>query len=166
LTAVRPPPGTLAAAVAGNLTAHFESTGQLPVLVERVSAERCVAVTGPAGTGKSVLAAALGRPELAPGVVPKGLVQAMVFLDRGSTDISVARELRDQLRVTVPSFTAAEAAYRSTGEPTWPRLRPHQPPRLRPQPPRHPHHPRRHRLLDRAGRGRGRGVAAVSGAAA
>src|SRR5262249_18196746 len=97
-----PPPGTPAAAVAGNLTAHFEVTGQLPALVERVSAERCVAVTGPAGTGKSVLAAALGRPELAPGVVPARLVQAMVFLGRGSTYISVARDLRHQLPVTLP----------------------------------------------------------------
>ncbi|HSV65487.1 MAG TPA: tetratricopeptide repeat protein [Mycobacteriales bacterium] len=112
-----PPPGTSAAAVAGNLTTHFEATSHLPALIERATAERCMAVTGPAGTGKSVLVAALGRPELAPGVVPAGLVHAMVFLDPGSTDISIAYELRDQLRLTLPSFTAAEAAYRSSDGP-------------------------------------------------
>jgi hypothetical protein len=65
-----PVAGTPAAGNAERLTAWFQPTGDLERVVELSRLASLVAVVGEAGVGKSAIAAALIRPEVAPGIVP------------------------------------------------------------------------------------------------
>ena|GEM_PF-4799307 len=58
---------------------------------------RLVTLVGGAGTGKSALAAALTRPELAPGIVFPGLVDALAFASVSPTAAEIAAALAAQL---------------------------------------------------------------------
>ncbi|MGW6737969.1 tetratricopeptide repeat protein [Streptomyces sp. NPDC055013] len=90
---------------------HFRPTRPLSEIVEASTAHRCVAVRGPAGYGKTTLLAALTRPELAPDAVPDGFVHGLRLLKRQETGDRVSRDLAQQLRITVPGFAEAVAAY-------------------------------------------------------
>jgi hypothetical protein len=66
-----------------------------------------VVLTGAAGAGKSSLAAALARPEIAGGHVPDGFVHAIAVLGLTTNQRSLADDLERQLRRSVPGFAGA-----------------------------------------------------------
>ena len=75
---------------------------------------------GDAGAGKSAIAAALIRPEVAPGIVPPRFAQAVVFASESSTPTQVAMDLSGQLGRSVPGFTELARAFeRATSEEEW-----------------------------------------------
>lgn|GEM_PF-6218366 len=61
-------------------------------------------MVGPAGSGKTVLLAALARPDACVGIVPADVLRSLVFCDATMTVESLALELWDQLLVSVPGF--------------------------------------------------------------
>jgi NACHT domain/Tetratricopeptide repeat len=93
------------------LTLAYQVTPDLAEVVARSQAERCVAVVGAAGSGKSALAAALAWPEVAGGSVPAGFVQAVAFLTEATTAQELARILAEQLVRSVPRFQDAQQAF-------------------------------------------------------
>jgi hypothetical protein len=93
------------------LTLAYQVTPDLPAVVARSQAERCVPVEGVAGSGKSALAAALAWPEVAGGAVPAGFVQAVAFLTEATTAQELARILAEQLARSVPQFQEAQQAF-------------------------------------------------------
>lgn len=93
-------------------TLHFQPTAALRRLVEASKADPVVLLTGPAGAGKSTLAAALARPELTEGAVPDGFVQAIAVLKAGTNENDLAVDLEIQLRRTVPDFATAVDEFR------------------------------------------------------
>lgn len=107
-------PGT--AALAGRiaygqlerLTRDYVDTGAQEEVLER-SAQRCVAIVGHAGTGKSALLAALARPEF--GLAPASFVNAFAFASAATSATALPAELADQLRKMVPSFEGAATVY-------------------------------------------------------
>lgn len=88
------------------LTLAYQPTAALGEVVARSRAERCLAVVGEAGTGKSALAAALAWPKVAEGIVPAGFVQAIVLLTEATTPQELARVLTEQLARAVPGSAA------------------------------------------------------------
>ena len=74
-----PAAGTPAADNVERLTAWFQPTGDLERVVEFSQLHPLVAVVGEAGTGKSTIAAALIRPEVAPGIIPWRFAQPVQF---------------------------------------------------------------------------------------
>jgi hypothetical protein len=93
------------------LTRAYQVTPDLGEIVWRSQAERCVAVLGAAGSGKSALAAALAWPEVAGGTVPAGFVQAVALLTEATTAQELARILAEQLAQSVPRFREAQQAF-------------------------------------------------------
>ncbi|WP_052494251.1 tetratricopeptide repeat-containing protein [Nitrosospira sp. NpAV] len=93
------------------LTRAYQPTLALHEIVTRSQAERCVAVVGDAGTGKSALAAALAWPKAAPEVIPAGFVHAIVLLNEAMTPRELARILTEQLVRSVPGFRKAQQAF-------------------------------------------------------
>ena len=115
-----PAAGTPAADNAERLTAWFRPTADLERVVEFSQAHPLVAVVGGAGAGKSAIAAALIRPEVAPGIVPPRFAQAVVFASESSTPTQVAMDLSGQLGRSVPGFTElAHAFEQATSEEKW-----------------------------------------------
>ncbi len=96
-----------AAAEIKRLTACFQPTPELDSIVAASEEERCVAVVGDAGTGKSALAAALARAEVAEGHVREGFVQAIAFLSKSTTSGELASQLAEQLERSMPQAFAA-----------------------------------------------------------
>jgi hypothetical protein len=88
-------------------TEYFQPTPQLDALVEAARSHSVVVLTGEAGAGKSTLAAALVRPELARGHVPAGFVHAIAVLGLTSNQRSVADDLERQLQRSLPGFAGA-----------------------------------------------------------
>ena len=80
-------------------TWYFQPTPQLDELVEAARSHPLVVLTGAAGAGKSSLAAALARPEIAAGRVPDGFVHAVVVLGLTINQRSLADDLERQLRL-------------------------------------------------------------------
>lgn len=118
-----PAAGTPAADNTERLTAWFQPTGELERVVELSQRHRLVAVVGDAGAGKSAIAAALIRPEVAPGIVPPRFAQAVVFASESSTPPQLAMDLSGQLGRSVPGFTELARAFeRATSEEEWNRL--------------------------------------------
>ncbi|PTR09165.1 tetratricopeptide repeat protein [Nitrosospira sp. Nsp5] len=93
------------------LTLAYQPTLALDEIVTRSRAERCVAVVGDAGTGKSALAAALAWPKAAQGAVPAGFVHAIALLNEATTPRELARTLTEQLVRSVPGFREAQQAF-------------------------------------------------------
>jgi hypothetical protein len=93
------------------LTIAYQVTPDLGEVVARSQAERCVAVLGEAGRGKSALSAALAWPDIARGTVPTGFVQAVAFLTEATTSQELARLLAEQLVRSVPRFAEAQLAF-------------------------------------------------------
>ena len=115
-----PAAGTPAADNAERLTAWFQPTGDLKRVVAFSQRHPLVAVVGGAGTGKSAIAAALIRPEVAPGIVPPRFAQAVVFASESSTPTQVAMDLSGQLGRSVPGFTELARAFeRAVSEEEW-----------------------------------------------
>ena len=114
-----PPDGSLAAAMLDHLLVGYEAPRELEGLVARARRARWVSVTGPAGSGKSVLLGGLARPELSTGLVPEGFLHALVFLDATTTMRSLAYDLRDQLQLGVTGYGAAVAEHRRVMGKSW-----------------------------------------------
>jgi NACHT domain len=106
-SAVAPLAGTPAGWQVEQLTAWYERTPQLEQLVEAAQTARCVALVGPAGQGKSTLAAALVRWELADDLLPPRFVHGLVFAGSATLETDLARDLARQLTLTVDGFGAA-----------------------------------------------------------
>jgi ABC-type multidrug transport system fused ATPase/permease subunit len=85
--------GTPAWGQVEQLTAWFERTPQLDQLYYTARAERCVALVGSAGQGKSTLIAALARSELAGDLLPPRFLQALVFATPATLEADLARDL-------------------------------------------------------------------------
>ena len=115
-----PAAGTPSADNAERLTAWFQPTGDLERVVEFSERHPLVAVVGDAGAGKSAIAAALIRPEVAPGIVPPKFAQAVLFASESSTPTQVAIDLSGQLRRSVRGFTELARTFeRSASEEEW-----------------------------------------------
>jgi hypothetical protein len=93
------------------LTLAYQPTLALSEIVKHSKIERCVAVLGEAGSGKSALAAALGWPKVTEGIVPARFVQAIAFIDEASTPYRLASTITQQLARSVPGFSAAHEAF-------------------------------------------------------
>ena len=89
----------------------FQPTTQLDALVEASRLHRVVVLTGKAGAGKSSLATALARPEIAGGRVPDGFVHAIAILTSDTNPASLGDDLERQLRRSVPGFAEAVAEF-------------------------------------------------------
>ena len=72
---------------------------------------RVVVLTGEAGVGKSSLAVALARPEIAGGRVPDGFVHAIAILTTDTNLSNLGDDLERQLRSSLPGFAAAVAEF-------------------------------------------------------
>jgi tetratricopeptide (TPR) repeat protein len=115
----RPWVSTKAGVEVERLLTWFQPTPQLEELAGAAQQNRCTALTGVAGSGKSALAAALACPEVTQCMVPEDFVQAVAFLSEATTPQELATELAKQLQDAVPEFALAQAAFLS-------RLRPEQ----------------------------------------
>ena len=73
---------------------YFKPTTQLDTLVNASTMHRVVVLTGEAGAGKSCLATALARPEIAGGRVPDGFVHALSILTSDTNPASLGLILR------------------------------------------------------------------------
>ena len=93
------------------LTLAYQVTPDLAEVVARSQVQRCVAVVGEAGRGKSTLAAALAWPGIAAGTVPAGFVQAVAFLTEAMMPLELARIFAEQLARSVPGFLEAQQAF-------------------------------------------------------
>jgi tetratricopeptide (TPR) repeat protein len=124
-SAATPLAGTAAWAQVERLTQWFERTPQLDRLVEASRSIRSVAVVGPSGQGKSTLAAAMVRAELAPDLSLSRFVHGLLFAVPASSPEGLARALADQLTLTVDGFSDATARFHEqTPEELWVRLDP------------------------------------------
>ena len=107
------------------LTMWFQHTSQLDRIVDATRSARSVAVVGPAGQGKSTLAAALAHADLANPLIPGRFVNALVFCAHATTAGDLAGTLAEQLSRTVHGFPAASSAFRArTKDEAWARLDP------------------------------------------
>ncbi|MEU0271667.1 tetratricopeptide repeat protein [Streptomyces sp. NPDC006307] len=91
---------------------RFQTPESLPGIIDAVTTHRAVAVVGRKGYGKSVLAAALCRPELLAHAA-KFRVTALHHLGPTSADERVLSDVARQLAAYLPGFAAAQAAFRS-----------------------------------------------------
>ena len=115
-----PAAGTPSADNAERLTAWFQPTADLERVVEFSERHPLVAVVGDAGAGKSAIAAALIRPEVAPGIVPLRFAQAVLFASESSTPTQVAIDLSGQLGRSVRGFTELARTFeRTASEEEW-----------------------------------------------
>jgi Tetratricopeptide repeat/NACHT domain/Caspase domain len=103
--------GTPAWGQVEQLTAWFERTPQLDQLFDTARTNRCVALVGPAGQGKSTLVAALARAELADDLLPPRFLHALVFATPAILEADLAADLTRQLAVTIDGFQAASDAF-------------------------------------------------------
>jgi hypothetical protein len=90
-----------------DLTRWFQPTGALDAIVEATRTQRCVAVVGQAGAGKSATAAALARPDVTNGRVPGAFIQAIALINQSTDSISLAEQLSSQLAKSTPGFAKA-----------------------------------------------------------
>ena len=96
---------------AAELTAYLEPTPILEKIVAASDSHQCVIVSGPRGSGKSTIAAALSRPTETDGMVPAHFVQGVAFANRTSILTDIAATLAGQLEDSVPNFREAVFAY-------------------------------------------------------
>ncbi|SEK65570.1 tetratricopeptide repeat protein [Nitrosovibrio tenuis] len=93
------------------LTRAYQFTPALSDVVALSLEQRCVAVIGDAGTGKSALAAALAWPNAAKGQVPAGFVHAIALLTEATTPRELAKTLTEQLARSVKGFKNAQQSF-------------------------------------------------------
>ena len=93
------------------LTGWFQPTPALETIVNATRSQRCVAVVGHTGTGKSALVAALARSDVTEGRVPEGFVQAIMLINRSMDSTSLAKELSAQLTRSIPGFTKVQSDF-------------------------------------------------------
>jgi NACHT domain len=93
------------------LTLAYQPTPTIGEVVARSRAQRCLAVVGEAGAGKSALAAALAWPEFAARIVPARFVQAIALFTEATTPQELARAVGDQLARAVPGFHEAQKEF-------------------------------------------------------
>lgn len=93
------------------LTRAYQRTPALDEVVARSRMERCVAVIGDAGTGKSALAATLAWPKVAQGNVPARFVHAIALLTEATTPRELARILTEQLARSARGFREAQQSF-------------------------------------------------------
>lgn len=94
------------------LTLAYQPTPALQETVDRSRGQRCVAVVGVAGSGKSALAAALAWPTVAGGSVPAKFVHAIALITEATTQLDLARQLCEQLsNATGRQFRRAQQAF-------------------------------------------------------
>ena len=105
--------GTTAWGQVEQLTAWFERTPQLDQLYDTARRERCVALVGPAGQGKSTLLAALARSELADDLLPPRFLHGLAFASPATLEADLTGELAGQLTLTVDGFQAATSAFQT-----------------------------------------------------
>jgi energy-coupling factor transporter ATP-binding protein EcfA2 len=96
-----------------DLTAYLQPTRTLDALVTAAQQHSCVVLTGPRGTGKSTLAAALSESDKVQGSVPTRFAQAITFADPTSTMDIIAGALAGQLRGSVEGFGPALTEYQA-----------------------------------------------------
>lgn len=90
------------------LTEHYQPTEELGTVVSAaLLGNRCVAVAGPPGAGKSSTIAALANPATAPDTVPPRFLHAVALPSPQDSPARVAEQLAEQLTSTVPGFAAA-----------------------------------------------------------
>jgi tetratricopeptide (TPR) repeat protein len=95
-----------------SMTVWFQPIRELDAVVAASREERCVAVVGPAGAGKTALSASLARPDITEGRVPKDFVQAVAFISEPTGSAVLARQLAHQLETTVgQAFVAAREEF-------------------------------------------------------
>lgn len=92
-------------------TEYFQPTPQLAQLAEASRSHPVVVLMGETGTGKSTLAAALARPEITEDLVPDGFAQAVTILGLTTNPRSLADDLEQQLRRSIPEFDGALAEF-------------------------------------------------------
>ena len=93
-------------------TWYFQPTRQLDELVAASRSHPVVVLKGVAGAGKSTLAAALARPEVAGGRIPDGFAHAVAILGgKISTECALASDLKEQLERSLPGFVGAVAEF-------------------------------------------------------
>jgi len=93
------------------LTLAHQVTPALGEVVAHSRTQRCLAVVGNAGMGKSALAAALAWPKVAKGIVPAGFVKAIALLTEATTPQEIARTFTEQLARAIPGFREAQQAF-------------------------------------------------------
>jgi tetratricopeptide (TPR) repeat protein len=86
------------------LTSHYQPPALLAQVPALSEANRCVAVIGQAGAGKSALVAALTRPEVTRGAITPGFLSAVVFVASATPSEELAGFLAWQLSRSVPGF--------------------------------------------------------------
>jgi hypothetical protein len=105
------------------LTAWYQPPPQLAEIVRRIEAERCLALTGPAGCGKSALAAALVNSEVTAGMVPDTFAQALAFLTPSTYPAELAANLATQLETNLDAFGPLRQSFKQrTPEEAWRKL--------------------------------------------
>ncbi len=92
------------------LTLAYQPMESLSEVVAQSQEQRCLAVVGEAGAGKSALVAALAWPKVAEGAVPAGFVQALALFTEAATPQELARTLDLQLARSVKGFREAQQA--------------------------------------------------------
>jgi hypothetical protein len=124
-SATTPLAQTLAWGQVERLTAWFQRTPQLDQLVDAARTSRLLAVVGPAGQGKSTLAAALVRAELADDLLPSRFTHGLLFMTPASSPGDLARALSVQFTLTVDGFPDAATRFRAqTSDEVWASLDP------------------------------------------
>ncbi len=101
--------GTPEGAQAVTLTQSFQATHDLERITHALGSQRLVVVQGGPGSGKSVLMAALARPELVPDL-PHRYLSAVVFTALTPKLAALAESIAGQLTETT-GFPEAAAAY-------------------------------------------------------
>jgi Tetratricopeptide repeat len=92
---------------------RYRVTPDLTAVITATTQHRVVAVDGGPGSGKSTLVAGLSRPEVAPGVIPDGLLHGLYLLGAQENSAKVASRLARQLTHTVDGFAEAADRFRA-----------------------------------------------------
>ena len=95
-------------------TQWFQPTPNLNIIVEESDKQRCLALIGQPGSGKSALMASLARPKVTGGIVPDGFLQAIIFLSEAIDTTTLANELSHQLQTSVENFSEALETFDSS----------------------------------------------------
>lgn len=102
------------AATIRSLTLGFHPPGQLVQIAARIEIDRCVALIGLPGTGKSTIAAALAWPAVSNGIVLPGFIHAIAFINEVTSAQDLAQTLYTQLSKSLSGFVEAHRKLRGT----------------------------------------------------
>lgn len=102
------PPETWNDVEVSRLSELHVPTPALRELVQAIESQRCVAVVGDPGSGKSATLAALARPEMTKGAAPDDFLNAIVLLNSSISLDEFASLLANQLLATTAGFEDAQ----------------------------------------------------------